>query len=50
LAPSPLRLTTRDFFQLNPCGHSPYVTPLTRRWVCPLRIRLTFRQVYVSHI
>jgi hypothetical protein len=26
LAPSPLRLTTGDFFQLNPCGHSPYVT------------------------
>jgi hypothetical protein len=23
--------------QLNPCGHSPYVTPfLTRRWVCLL--------------
>jgi hypothetical protein len=27
LAPSPLRLTTSDFyFQLNACGHSPYVT------------------------
>jgi hypothetical protein len=35
LASSPLRLTTRDFFQLNPCGHRPYVTPsLTRGWVC----------------
>jgi hypothetical protein len=22
-----------NFFQLNPCGHSPYVTSLTRRWV-----------------
>jgi hypothetical protein len=26
LATSPLRLTTGDFFLLNPCGHSPYVT------------------------
>jgi hypothetical protein len=25
LAPSPLSLTTRDFFKLNLCGHSPYV-------------------------
>jgi hypothetical protein len=33
LAPSPLRFTTRDLFlQLNPSGHSPYVTSsLTRR-------------------
>jgi hypothetical protein len=39
------------FFQLNPCGHSPYVTSsLTRRWFCLLRICLAFRQVYVSHI
>jgi hypothetical protein len=36
LAPSPLRLTIR-FFQLNPCGHSPYVKPsLTSGWVCLL--------------
>jgi hypothetical protein len=35
LASSPLRLTTRDFFQLNPCSHSPYITsPLTRRRLC----------------
>jgi hypothetical protein len=38
LAPSPLRITTRDFFflRLNPCGHSPYVTSLMRGWVCLL--------------
>jgi hypothetical protein len=41
----------RLFFQLNPCGHSPYVTSsLTRRWVCLLLICLAFRQVYISHI
>jgi hypothetical protein len=51
LASSPLRLTTRDFFQLNPCGHSPYVTSsLTKRWVCPLWICLAICQVYVLHI
>jgi hypothetical protein len=40
------------FFQLNPCGHRPYVTSsLTRRWVCCLLwICLAFRQAYVSHI
>jgi hypothetical protein len=33
----PLRPTTRMFFKLNPCSHSPYVTSsLTRRWVCLL--------------
>jgi hypothetical protein len=38
------------FLPRNPCRHSPYVTfPLTRRWVCLLRICLAFRQVYVSH-
>jgi hypothetical protein len=37
LTPSPLRLTTGDFFfQLNPYGHSPYVTSLTRKFVCLL--------------
>jgi hypothetical protein len=35
LVPSPLRITARIFFQLNACGHSPYVTSsLTWRWVC----------------
>jgi hypothetical protein len=39
------------FFQLNPCGHSLYVTSsLTRRWVRLLRICFTFCQVYVSHL
>jgi hypothetical protein len=49
---SPLRHTTTDaFFQLNPCGNSPYVTSsLTRRWVCLLWICVAFRQVYVSHL
>jgi hypothetical protein len=52
LASSPLRLTTRDFFfQVNPCGHSPYVTfSLTKWWVCLLCMCLAFRQVYISHI
>jgi hypothetical protein len=50
LSPSPLRITTREFFQLNPCGHSPYVTsPLTRGWVYLLWTCLAFCQVYVSH-
>jgi hypothetical protein len=40
-----------QFFKLNPCGHSPYVTPsLTRGLVCLLWICLAFCQVYVSHI
>jgi hypothetical protein len=41
---SSLRLTTWDFFlQLNPCGHSPYVTSsLTRKWVCLLWICFAF--------
>jgi hypothetical protein len=35
LVPSLLRPTTSNIFQLNPCGHSPYVTSsLTRGWVC----------------
>jgi hypothetical protein len=34
LAPSPLRLMARIFFQLNTCGHSPNITSsLTRGWV-----------------
>jgi hypothetical protein len=41
LAPSPLRPTTSIFFQLNPCGRSPYVTSsLTREWVCRLQLLL----------
>jgi hypothetical protein len=51
LAPGPLRPTTRDFFpQLNPWGHSPYVTPsLKRRWVRLSRICMAFRQVYIEN-
>jgi hypothetical protein len=42
LATSPLRLTTSNFiFQLNPCGHNPYITSsLTRGWVCRLQLLL----------
>jgi hypothetical protein len=37
LVSSPLRIAARVFFQLNPCGHSPYVTSsLTIEWVCLL--------------
>jgi hypothetical protein len=37
LVPSPFRITTRIFFQLNPCNHRPYVTSsLTKRWICLL--------------
>jgi hypothetical protein len=51
LASGPLRITTRDFFQVNSCGNCSYVTSsLTRRWVCLLWIPLAFRQVYISHI
>jgi hypothetical protein len=51
LASSPLRPTARNFFQLNFCGNSSYVTfSLMRRWVCPLWICFAFRQVYISHI
>jgi hypothetical protein len=41
LATSPLRLTNSISFQLNSCGHSPYVTSsLTRGWVCCLQLLL----------
>jgi hypothetical protein len=36
-----LRVTTSSFFQLNSCGHSPYVTSsLTRGWVCHSQLLL----------
>jgi hypothetical protein len=51
LASIPWKTTTTDFFQLNLCGKSPYVTSsLTRRWVYLLWIYLAVRQVYISHI
>jgi hypothetical protein len=41
LATSPLRLTNSNFFQLNTCGHCPYVTSsLMRGWVCRLQMLL----------
>jgi hypothetical protein len=41
LAPSPLSVTTRNFFRLNTCGHSPYVTSLLKkRWVCLFQLLL----------
>jgi hypothetical protein len=37
----PLRIKTSILFQLNTCGHSPYVTySLTRGWVCELQLFL----------
>jgi hypothetical protein len=44
LAPSLLRPTTSNFiFELNSCGHSPYVTSsLTRGRVCRLHLLLAF--------
>jgi hypothetical protein len=51
LAPKLLRLTSRDFFQLNPWGHSPYVKySLMRGWVCLIRMRGLFSCVRITHI
>jgi hypothetical protein len=41
------RQTPRDLrweflFHLKPCGHSPYVTSLTRKWICLVWIGFTF--------
>jgi hypothetical protein len=48
LVPSPLRLTTDNFFQLNPCGHSPYVTSsVTGRWVCHLQLLLVLASAVI---
>jgi hypothetical protein len=49
LALSPLRLTARFFFfQLNTCGHSPYITSsLTRGWVSNLQLLLTFPSAFI---
>jgi hypothetical protein len=41
LGTSPWGLTTSNFFQMNTCGHSPYVTySLMRGRVCPLQLLL----------
>jgi hypothetical protein len=48
LATSPLRLTTSNFFQLNTCGHSPYLTSsLTRGWVCSLQFMLVLASAVI---
>jgi hypothetical protein len=48
LAPSPLRLTARIFFQLNTCDCSPYVTSsLTRGWVCRLQLLLILASAFI---
>jgi hypothetical protein len=48
LATIPLTLTTSNFFQLNPCGYSPYATSsLTRRWVCRLQLLLVFASIVI---
>jgi hypothetical protein len=48
LAPSPLRFTPINFFKLNPCGHSPCVTPsVTRGWVCRLQSLLIFASAVI---
>jgi hypothetical protein len=45
---SPLRLTTRNFFQLNTCGYSPYVTSsLTRGWVSRLWLLLVLASAVI---
>jgi hypothetical protein len=37
-----------NFFQLNPCGHSPYVTSsLPREWVCRLQLLLVLASVVI---
>jgi hypothetical protein len=41
LSTSHLRLTADNFFQLNTCDHSPYITSsLTTGWVCRLQLLL----------
>jgi hypothetical protein len=40
LCDKPLETHDWHFFQLNTCGHSPYVTSPTRGWVCRLQLLL----------
>jgi hypothetical protein len=49
LGDNPLRLTTSNFiFQLNTCGHSPYVTSsLTRGRVCHLQLLLVLASAVI---
>jgi hypothetical protein len=37
-----------DFFHLNTCGHTPYVTSsLTRGWVCRLQLLLVLASIFI---
>jgi hypothetical protein len=48
LATSRSRLTTSIFFQLNTCGHSPYViSSVTWGWVCRLYLLLGFASAVI---
>jgi hypothetical protein len=48
LGDKPSRLTTLNFFQLNTCSHSPYVTSsLTRGWVCSLQLLLVLASAII---
>jgi hypothetical protein len=47
-APSPLRLTTSIFFQLNTFDYSPYITSsLTKGWVCRLQLLLALASAVI---
>jgi hypothetical protein len=48
LGDNPLRLTTSNsFYQMNICGHSPYVTfSLTIGWVCRLQLLLALASAF----
>jgi hypothetical protein len=51
LAPNPSRFTTSFFFQVNPCGHIPYVTfSLTREWACLLGFASPLSSVRIAYI
>jgi hypothetical protein len=48
LAIIPLRLTTSIFFQLNTCGHNPYVaSTVARGWVCRLQLLLVLASAVI---
>jgi hypothetical protein len=48
LASSPLRPRTRFIFQLNTCGHSPYViSSVTRGWICRLQSLLVLASLVI---
>jgi hypothetical protein len=48
LAPSPLRFTARFFFQMNTCGHRPYITSSMTSWlVCHLQLLLVLARAFI---